>query len=166
LITPQELELHRIAVSKTYEAGSLDYHFADFEQVGPLKARATAELVNAEIRIQGNLSARLRALCDRCLKPVEFPIDQDFDLLYRPMSAIAREEEVEIPDDESEVGFFSGAGVEFEDVLTEQVNLAVPMKVVCRTECLGLCPVCGADRNVEKCECTTEVHQSPFDALK
>ena len=166
LITPHELELHRITVSKAYDPGSLDYHSTDFEQVGPLKAQATAELVNAEIRIRGNLSARLRGHCDRCLKDVEFPVEQGFDLFYRPMATIAREEEIQIDEDESEVGFFSGEGVQFEDVLAEQVTLALPMKLLCREECLGLCPVCGADRNVQKCNCTTEAHESPFDALK
>jgi len=166
LITLQELELHRVTVSKTYEAGSLDYRAADFEQVGPLKADATAELVGSEIRIRGHLGTRLRAHCDRCLKPIEFPVDQDFDLFYRPMSSIARQEEIEIPDEESEIGFFSGEGIEFSDVIVEQVNLALPMKLVCRPDCLGLCPVCGIDRNVEECQCRIEEHQSPFDALK
>jgi uncharacterized protein len=166
LITLHELELHRITISKTYESGSLDYHATEFQQVGPLRADATAELVGSEIRIRGHLGTRLKAHCDRCLTAIEFPIDRDFDLFYRPMSSIAREEEVEVPDQELEIGFFSGEGVELADVLAEQVNLAVPMKLVCRPDCQGLCPVCGVDRNLENCQCTTEQHQSPFDALK
>jgi uncharacterized protein len=166
LITLRELELHRITVSKTYAPGSLDYHTGEFQQVGPLRVDAVAELVGSEIRIRGHLGTRLEAHCDRCLGPVRIPVEQDFDLFYRPMSGIAREEEIEIRDEESEIGFYSGDGVELADVLTEQVNLGLPMKLICRPDCLGLCPVCGGDRNVEKCQCSTEHHESPFDSLK
>jgi len=165
-ITLHELELHRVTVSKTYASGSLDYHTAEFQQDGPLRVDALAELVGSEIRIRGHLGTRLKARCDRCLATVEFPVERDFDLFYRPMSSIAREEEIEVPDEESEIAFYSGQGIELADVVAEQVNLAVPMKVVCRPDCLGLCPTCGVDRNAEKCQCSTGHHESPFDSLK
>lgn len=166
LITLQELELHRIEVHKTYAPGELDYHTADFDQQGPLKVSAVAELLSSEIRIRGHLGTRLKASCDRCLTAVEFPIEQDFDLFYRPMDSIAREEEIEIPEEEAEVGFFSGDRIELADVVTEQVILSVPMKIVCRPGCLGLCPVCGVDRNLEKCNCSQRHKESPFASLK
>ncbi len=165
LITLQELELHRIVVSKTYAAGALDYRGADFRQRGPLKADAVAELVGAEIRIRGHIGARLEVQCDRCLGKVEVPVERDFDLFYRPMKSIAREEEIKIPEDELDVGFFSGDGIVLADVVTEQVILALPMKRVCRVNCLGLCPVCGANRNVEVCHCPTPQADSPFASL-
>jgi uncharacterized protein len=166
-ITLQELELHRVVVSKAYAPGALDYQGAEFRQVGPLQVDAVAELVGSEIRIRGHLGTRLKASCDRCLGPVEIPVARDFDLFYRPMKAIAREEEVEIPEDELEVGFFSGDGIALANVVNEQVTLALPMKVVCRPECLGLCPACGADRNRETCQCSPVPQEdSPFASLK
>ena len=165
-ITLGELELHRIVVSKTYAPGALDYHGADFRQAAPLKVDAVAELVGSEIRIRGHLGTRLEACCDRCLGSVAIPVEQEFDLFYRPVSTIAREEEVELPEDELEVGFLSGDGIELADVVTEQVILSVPMKVVCQTDCRGLCPVCGANLNVEKCDCLPTKENSPFSFLK
>jgi uncharacterized protein len=152
LITPQELEIHRIVISKAFASGELDYHGAEFRQVAPLQAEASAELVGSEIRIKGHLYTRLEVSCDRCLGSVEIPLDRDFDLFYRPLGTIAHEE-AEISRDELEVGFYPGDGVELNDVLTEQVILSVPMKVVCAPECQGLCPVCGANRNREVCHC-------------
>ena len=165
LITLQELELHRIVVSKTYAAGELDYHETEFRQVGPLDVDVVAELAGAEIRIRGSLRTRLESACDRCLGKVEIPVAHDFDLQYRPMSTIAREEEVKVPTDELDVGFFSGDGVALADVVAEQVILSVPMKVVCRPDCRGLCPVCGVDRNREACQCPTARPESPFASL-
>jgi uncharacterized protein len=166
LITLHELELHRVEVHKTYASGELDYHTADFQQQGPLKVDATAELLGSEIRIRGHLATRLKARCDRCLAPVVLPVEQNFDLFYRPMQDIAREEEIEIPEDEAEVGFYSGEGIDLADVMVEQVTLALPMKIVCREDCQGLCPVCGSDRNKQKCQCPDREKQSPFAFLK
>ena len=161
-ITLGELELHRIVVSKTYASRALDYHGADFRQAAPLKVEAVAELVGSEVRIRGHLGTRLEACCDRCLGSVAIPVEEEFDLFYRPVSTIAREEEVELPEDELEVGFLSGDGTELADVVTEQVILAVPMKVVCQTDCRGLCPVCGANLNFEKCACRPPGRTHPF----
>jgi uncharacterized protein len=166
LISLQELELHRVVVSKAYAPGVLDYHGADFQQVGPVQVDAVAELVGSEIRIQGHLGTRLKASCDRCLNPVELPVERDFDLFYRPMKTIAREEEIEIPEEELEVAFYSGDGIALADVVTEQIILALPMKVVCRPDCLGLCPTCGVDRNREACRCPAPRHSSPFASLR
>ncbi len=166
LITRQELELHRVTVSKTYLPGALDYQEVKFRQVGPLTVDAVAELAGKEIRIRGHISVRLEAVCDRCLDRAEIPVERDFDLPYRPMAEIAREEEFEVAQDELEVGFFSGEGVNLADVVKEQVILSVPMKVVCRPDCLGLCPVCGANRNIEQCSCSTQHEDSPFAFLR
>jgi uncharacterized protein len=48
----------------------------------------------------------------------------------------------------------------------EQVLLQVPQFTLCREECRGLCPTCGADLNEGACECVPEQGASPWDALK
>ncbi len=166
LISLRELELHRISVSKIYPPGALNYHEARFHQVGPLKVEAVAELVEKEIGLRGSISTRVESACDRCLGEVELPVESHFDLIFRPMAAIAREEEIELPGDELRVGFYSGEGVDLNQVVAEQVLLSVPMKVLCRPDCLGLCPTCGANRNVEQCGCSSQREDSPFAFLK
>jgi uncharacterized protein len=132
----------------------------------PLKINVVAELLGAEIRVRGHLATRLEASCDRCLGPLVIPVEHDFDLFYRSLKSIAKEEEIEISDDELEIGFYSGDGIELEDVAREQVILAVPIKVICRDECRGLCPVCRVNRNQTKCNCATLEQGSPFSSLK
>lgn len=165
-ISLEELELHRVRVSKTYDSGALDYRGAEFRQLGRLKVDAVAELVGSDIHIKGHIRARLEANCDRCLAPVELPVEWDFDLLYRPVETIAREEEIKVPKEELEVGFYSGNGIPLADLVTEQVILSVPMKVVCRADCLGFCPVCRANRNLVACNCPEPRTDSPFAQLE
>ena len=82
-----------------------------------------------------------------------FPISTTFDLFYRPVSFIARDEEVEIDEGEAELGFYEKNGIELEDVLREQVLLALPMQRVCSESCKGICPGCGKNRNEHACGC-------------
>jgi uncharacterized protein len=165
-ITLAELEFHRIIASENYAPGSLDYQEAGFRQTAPVQLNATAELLGSEIRIKGHLATSMEASCDRCLGAVEIPVSSNFDLFYRPMQSIAREEEIQIRDDEMEIGFYSGDGIELADVATEQVILSLPMKVICKTECRGLCPVCRANLNLTRCNCAPSQQGSPFASLK
>ena len=166
LITLHELELHRVVVAKTYAPGALDYQGAEFRQIDDLHVNAVAELAGTEIRIRGAVRTRLEATCSRCLESVALPVEREFDLTYRPMSTIARDEEIELPPDELDVGFYEGDGIQLADVMIEQVILTFPMKVICREDCRGLCPTCGADRNRETCQCPEPQVDSPFAALR
>lgn len=170
LITLAELERHRIVASKTYASGTLDYHGADFQQSAPLEVNFEAELVGTEIRIRGHLKTLLSAPCDRCLVTVEVPLDRDFDVTFRSSGTLSarRVEEIEVPKDELEVGFFSGDGVDLAEIVSEQVILTVPMKLVCREDCKGLCPRCGTNLNRGSCQCPVESRGdvSPFERLK
>lgn len=165
-ITLAELELHRVVASESFAPGTLDYHGAEFTQTAPLAINVIAELTGGEIRIWGHLATAVEADCDRCLGRVKIPVDHDFDLIYRPVGTIAKVAEVEIPADELEIGFYSGDGIEMADVATEQVILALPLKVVCRADCQGLCPVCRVNRNLTPCDCAPPAQDSPFAALR
>ena len=84
--------------------------------------------------------------CDRCLAATRIPVEAGFDLFYRPASAIARAEEVEIAEGETEIGFYENGGMELDDILREQsASSALPMQRVCSLNCKGICPVCGPE---------------------
>jgi len=166
LIARHELEIHRIIIEKAFEPQSLKFDGVDFRQAGTLTVSAIAELVGEDVRIRGSLKTRIEAECARCLQPVALPVEHDFDLTYRPVGSIAREEEMQLPEGELDIGFYHGEGIELGDVLAEQVILALPMTVICREDCLGLCPTCGADRNTGVCPCPAPQSGSPFAVLR
>ena len=149
----KELAVHKIRLRQSYAPGSVDYHTTDFRQVEPLEVHAEAELVEGQIRISGELHTRLEMVCARCLEPVTEEVSREFDLFYRPPQSITREEEVRLKLDDTEIAFFEGDGLFLADVLAEQVLLAIPMKVICRSDCRGLCPHCGANLNTDECRC-------------
>ena len=161
----KELAVRKIRIRKSYAPGSMDYHSGEFKQAGPLEVRASAELVEGQIRISGSLQTKLELVCARCLEAVVEEVSRDFDLFYRPMKTIAKEDEVHLREDDTEIAFFQGEGLFLADVLAEQVLLALPMKVICRGDCRGLCPHCGVNLNSEECRCESHAADSRLAPL-
>src|SRR5262245_44132608 len=130
----KEMEVRKVRFAETFEPGEIDFKDAEVEQAGPLRAEGVAELLantDGEVRIRGKLEVRMKAPCDRCLGEASMPLEANLDLFYRPMSYIARDEEVEIDEGEAELGFYEGEGIELEDILREQILLLLPMQRVC-----------------------------------
>jgi uncharacterized protein len=168
-LSVREMELRKIRFDETFDAGQIDFAGEGLTQASPLHVAGSAELLahsGGELRIQGRYTVEMTAECDRCLVLARFPLDSRFDLFYRPMSDIAREEEIEIDEGEAEIGFYENGGIELEEILREQVLLSLPMQRVCSEACKGICPVCGRNRNETVCDCRTEEVDDRWGALR
>src|SRR6267378_2761104 len=119
----KDLAVRKVRIRRSYAPGSIDYGISEVKQAEPLEVTATAELLEGQIRITGDLETKIEMVCARCLEPV----------------------------------------------LKEQVLLSLPMKVICQSDCRGLCPTCGANLNHEECRCethTTDPRLAPLARLK
>ena len=110
------------------------------------------------IHVRGRLAAALEMTCSRCLEAFAFAVDQELDLFYLPHAADAasaeeEEEEVELKDRDMVVSYYKGERLDLGDTIREQLFLAAPVKPLCRADCLGRCPTCGANRNDTPCAC-------------
>ena len=170
----KDLELRKLEFDETFPPGVINLG-DDIVQKIPLHAVGRAELVREsrgarqeveDIRLVGNFSTRIEVRCARCLDPVENPASGAFDLIYRPQGVDARGEEAAISKAETEIGYYQGEGLLLEDVLKEQLLLALPAKQVCRESCKGLCPHCGRDLNVETCTCSSAMTDPRWSALE
>jgi len=174
LIEIQELELHPVDFREEFSPGAIDLG-EEVRQRTPLRSEGRADLVEEhhgkhkvvqDIRLKGKLDTSLEVACARCLEPVVQDVARDFDLLYRPLGTDAGHEELSVTDAEAEIGYYQGEGLLLEDVLREQVLLAVPLKTVCRENCKGLCPHCGTNLNDSRCACAEQVEDPRWAALK
>jgi len=174
LIEIQELELHPVDFREEFSPGVIDLG-EEVRQRAPLRTAGRADLVEEhhgkhkvvqDIRLKGKLNTSLEVACARCLEPVVHEVARDFDLLYRPLGTDAGHEELSVTDAEAEIGYYQGGGLLLEDVLREQVLLAVPLKTVCREDCKGLCPHCGKNLNEGRCSCADPVEDPRWAALK
>jgi uncharacterized protein len=173
LIRLQDLEIRKLNFREEFQPGAIDLG-NDVRQVVPLRSAGRAEVIHehhggkeivSDIRIVADLATRVEINCARCLDPVQHDVKSNFDLLYRPLGADRKSDEVSISEAETEIGYFSGEGVLLEDVLREQVLLALPLKSVCRESCKGMCPHCGRNLNQGECGCEPVLEDSRWDAL-
>lgn len=165
----KELAVRKLRIRRSYAPGSVDYHTTEMKQVEPLEVTATAELLEDQIRVEGNFETKIELVCARCLEPVVEEVSRSFDLFYAPLPKEAKPKEDQLKDDDTEIGFYQGEGLFLADILKEQVLLALPLKVICRSDCRGLCPSCGANLNHEGCRCETHAadrRMAPLARLK
>lgn len=174
LLEVRELELHPIDFEQEFRPGEIDLG-PDLVQKGELKSSGRAQLVEEhrgkhnvikDIRLDGRFAAQFELACARCLEPVVQKVDRSFDLLYRPLGVDAGRDESSVTGTESEISYYGGEGILLEDVLREQVLLALPLKVICRQDCKGLCPQCGANLNAAQCSCSEAPDDPRWTALK
>lgn len=168
-----ELEREAIDFDESLAPGSIDF-VEDMQQIGVLHSSGHVDLLHEnrgpgeiipDIRIRGSLETRMRVLCARCLEPVEQAIEATFDLLFRPQEADQDNADRSISASETEIGYYEGDGLLLEDVLREQILLALPAKILCKEDCRGLCPECGRNRNTDPCDCVARSADPRWSSL-
>lgn len=96
--------------------------------------------------LEGDVRATVAQQCARCLRPVETPVDTRFAEQYYATERVETGAPMpSAPADSKTVG--SDFLVDLTDLIREEVILATPVASLCRPDCRGLCPVCGADLN-------------------
>ena len=173
-ISLQVLEQRDINFREEFAPESIDLD-PDMRQSGRLRASGRATLIEEnhghksviqDIRVVGDLATSVETACARCLEPVTRDVKRNYELLYRPRGADAGRQEISVTQAEAEIGYYDGEGIDLKDILREQILLWVPMKVVCREDCKGLCPQCGQNLNQGECHCPGAVGDARWDALK
>ena len=164
-----ELERRRIEFDATFDPGDLSFP-DNWQLAEPLRAEGFAELLDRKdtrtIHVSGRIEGRLGNACARCLEPITTKIEDKLDLYFYPMAEIARSEEKAISSDDVDIGFYEEPGLPLAEAVREQVSLWLPVRELCREDCKGLCPQCGANLNEERCDCQEELADSRWDALR
>lgn len=143
-------------LERRYDASAVTRADDVFRVGSPVEFVADVRKDAKKIRLVGRVKATLEFECSRCLEPFSVPVDTAFDLLFLPVVENAGEEEQEVGEDDLGVSFYRDDVIDLAEVMREQFYLALPMKPLCREDCLGLCPVCGKNRNREACSCQPE----------
>ncbi len=124
-------------------------------------------LEGRDLFVDGSFVVEGEAMCDRCTEPFAVRLERAFhEVLIPREQGPAGAANVELHESDLEIAFYDGAGIEVNDIFWEQVALALPAKLLCREDCRGVCPVCGANRNREECSCPVEASSGPFEILK
>jgi uncharacterized protein len=111
------------------------------------------------ITADGTVAAAWRGECRRCGGPVEGRVVARVRERFAPTGGTERDEEA-YP--------LSGDELDLEPLARDAVLLELPLAPLCRHDCAGLCPTCGANRNTESCHCAppTDVRWAVLDELR
>jgi uncharacterized protein len=103
--------------------------------------------------VRGSLEYELSLICSRCLKEFRQHEGCNFELEFKEkkesvVNGRFRRENIEAGNEYLVVNNCIDLG----PFLNDEIILSLPIKPLCREECLGLCPVCGIDLNYETCK--------------
>jgi len=105
--------------------------------------------VDGGLEVAGTVRGDWAGECRRCLRPVGGELVTDVRELYRPRT------EGEADDDDEETYPLGGDHLDLAPLARDALLLSLPLAPLCRDDCAGLCPVCGADLAEATCSCAT-----------
>lgn len=108
----------------------------------------------------GRVITKLIAPCSRCLEPSLIEVSEELSITI--IDAGSRKPE-EFKDD---VLVAEQGEVDIEPAVIEAIFSAIPLSPLCNSECQGLCPGCGVNKNMEACRCSEENIDPRWEALK
>lgn len=116
----------------------------DAEFQNPVSITGTLVLSGKNVFVDGEIEYKLNACCSRCLKETLYENVVGFDEEFSENAA-----------DEDAYKFSKGL-VDLTDMVREKIILSMPLSVLCKEDCKGICLVCGANLNETKCNCNKE----------
>lgn len=120
------------------------------------------EKTTRQMYVRGEVVATGRFTCDRCLEDFSQNIQSTFAVFY----VFSEEEAAKFDAEEVRVIHPDTPTIDATDDVRQSVVLAVPLKLLCRDECKGLCATCGVNLNSETCSCREVMADSRWEGLK
>lgn len=107
--------------------------------------------------VTGKVTGILPLRCDRCMKAIQYPIDLLLEeTLFSPQQGA-------VPEDNK---IIDGSTIDLSELISEMIYLNLPMKVLCKSNCKGICTQCGQDLNEQICTCQKSDIDPRLEKLK
>lgn len=113
-------------------------------------------------RVEGSVNLTFGTMCDRCLTEVPTRLALRFNRIISSPEVPPQENDEEAED----ISFMEGYQLNVETFVYNEILLNWPMKILCRADCKGVCPVCGKNLNEGECGCDTFVPDPRMAVIK
>ncbi len=142
------------------ELDSLRTRMGEFPIVSREPVRFTFTNIGVDkARIEGGVTLTFETRCDRCLTEVLTKLKLTFDRIVTSPESVAEE-------DEDSRECMEGYQLDTEAFVQNEILVNWPVKILCKEECKGVCPVCGQNRNLGDCGCDTFVPDPRMAVIK
>ncbi len=157
----KEIGPEGLAVSRSVGAFRLPLGGGDSIQVDTVHLNGDLIREKDGISFVGRLETSAGLSCSRCLEEYSLPLDLPFDLFYTTEPEGTGGADNRVDDDMVTRVHYDGGRIDLQSLLSEQVYLGLPLKPLCRPDCMGLCPRCGTNLNAGDCHCAEERTEDP-----
>jgi len=162
----EDLKQEPLHVRHVFPVGEIKFSHEDAALSEPVAVDFVLTHQDRDLRVDGKVETGIRFRCSLCTKEFSKTFSSTFDLTYLPQPAWANEgSEIELKYEDMEIAYYDGIALDVNLMVLEQIELAMPMKFVCREDCRGLCCKCGADLNEGSCRCKNEEIDSRMSVL-
>jgi uncharacterized protein len=127
-----------------------------FKTLPPLSVRGYAVNYEGKILVELEISAKVELQCSRCIEAYIHDI-------YSSSSHSFVKEGFQTDEEQH---LYKGDEIDLTEVVLNEITAELPMKPLCTTNCKGLCPVCGGNKNQKACGCKTEEIDSRLQVLQ
>ncbi len=166
LIEIEDLKPEPLHVHHVFPIREIKFSHEDASLNAPVAADFVLSHKERELHVDGTVKTAISFRCSRCTKEVSRPFAADFNLSYMPQPKwTSSDAEIELKYEDMDVAFYDGVALDVDLMILEQIELAMPMRFVCRDDCKGLCFKCGADLNEGACLCKNEEIDSRLAVL-
>jgi uncharacterized protein len=162
----EDLKSEPLHVHHVFPIGEIKFFHEDAMLSEPVAAEFTLSHRDRDLHVDGMIRTAIRFRCSRCTKEFSRSFSTSYDLAYLPQPKWTNEKaEIELKYDDMGVAYYDGIAFDVDLMVLEQIELAMPMKFICREDCKGLCYNCGADLNEKACQCRPEDANSRLSVL-
>ena len=162
-----EISPHGVTVSSPVPLAQLGLAGETWYADGPVHVHLLVTREAEHILVDGDISASLRFHCSRCLKECAYAVNSAVHLSLAPAGEHNRSEGAhQLNAEDLEQLYYREGGFETNDVVREQLLLSIPMRVLCRPDCRGLCVSCGKNLNDGSCGCPPPAASPLAEQLK
>jgi uncharacterized protein len=133
------------------------------DDIKSVKGEVTLIRTNRGIIAKAEMTAGVTGICSRCLKPIDYEVNYDFNEECLPNASTseglaARDQADNINIDESHM-------LDLSEIIRQYTLLTMPVKPLCRPDCAGICPSCGHNLNQGPCQCPSYDHDQRWSKL-
>jgi DUF177 domain-containing protein len=138
----------------------------DFRVDGPISVTLSYYRAGTEIFLEGRISAATASVCARCAEEFAAPRTRAFRYVLSPRVLDSMGDGGGVKADDVEFTEYEGEEIDLSPPIREQLLLALPTRALCREDCRGLCPRCGANLNQGACGCPQREPDARFAVLR
>lgn len=134
----------------------------------PIKEKSPLQLKlsnigKGKVLVEGKVTFCIMMPCDRCLTPVEQIVALSFN---RQVLAPSEGKDKLTEDELDDQSFMVGYQLDVESLVSSEITMDWPRKVLCSSDCKGICMICGKNRNDGECGCDTFVPDPRMAKIK